>query len=92
MLRSTQGLGFVVFGTVLDKRALKRLGVSMGSVLSTGIPLISALAKPAGYEFGSAEQVSCALTASEINAVQTAFLQRNTTCSFNMTIDSVLGY
>jgi hypothetical protein len=50
MVGSGQGLGFVIFGTVLDKRALKRLAVSIGSVLVTGIPLISALAKPPGYD------------------------------------------
>eukprot|EP01046_Picozoa_sp_COSAG06_P096211 COSAG06_NODE_42311_length_383_cov_0.538732_1_plen_36_part_10 len=36
MVGSGQGLGFVIFGTVLDKRALKRLAVSIGSLLVTG--------------------------------------------------------
>eukprot|EP01043_Picozoa_sp_COSAG02_P050675 COSAG02_NODE_5238_length_4513_cov_5.055279_2_plen_106_part_00 len=88
---SSQGLGFVVWGTVLDKKALKRLVASIASLIATGLPLVSALAEPKGQDNGSMEHVPCALTPFEISMVQTAFQQRNASCSYNMTINAVLG-
>ena len=78
----------MVYNVVLDRTTQQRILASLVSILVTGLPLIAALDTPRGYDMGERHQ--CSLTSVEQDVI-TSLMRRNTSCAFNMTIDSVLA-
>lgn len=86
-----QGLGFIVFGKVVDKKTLNLVLATMASLLGTLLPLLAVLTSTAQAELENHNSVECALTDAQSAIVKAAFVGANTTCSYdNTTIGSVL--
>ena len=90
-----QGLGFVLGGTVLDKRALKSAAVKLYGALSAAITFLAAANTPAAAEPTSASvggDEPCALSATQRSVIQAAFGGANSTCSYtNVSLASILN-
>jgi len=89
-----QGLGFVLGGTVLDKRALKSAAVKLYGALSAAITFLAAANTPAAAEPTSAAggDEPCALSATQRSVIQAAFGGANSTCSYtNVSLASILN-
>ena len=90
-----QGLGFVLGGTVLDKRALKGAAVKLYGVLTAVITLLATVNTPAAAEPTSASaggDEPCALSATQRSVIQAAFGGANSTCSYtNVSLASILN-
>ena len=89
-----QGLGFVLGGTVLDKRALKSAAVKLYGALSAAITLLATVntpaAEPTSASAGGDEP--CALSATQRSVIQAAFGGANSTCSYtNVSLASILN-
>ena len=81
---SRAGLGFTVFGKVVDKKTLNVIFVSVTSFFGTAIPLIMAFATVATKQ--DADEQSCtSLTELQLAALET-FRLLNASCAYNMTI------
>ena len=91
-LNRGQGLGFTVQGVVVDKRTLKNIALAIGGGLTTLVTTLLALSEDA--EMPSASSGVCGLSESENEAIRamvnTFLVQRNATCVFNVTIDSIM--
>ena len=61
-LNSGQGLGFRVFGIVVDNKMLFRTGTAIATVFATGIPLIIELRPDINEEFAQNSTSVCATT------------------------------
>ena len=89
-----QGLGFVLGGTVLDKRALKSAAVKLYGALTAVITLLATVNTPAA-EHASASaggDEPCALSATQRSVIQAAFGGANSTCSYtNVSLASILN-
>eukprot|EP01043_Picozoa_sp_COSAG02_P064089 COSAG02_NODE_9268_length_2272_cov_1.151334_2_plen_467_part_00 len=85
-----QGLGFVLAGSVLDKRSLKAAFVKLISTLSTVISYLLVLADDVATNT-AAGGAMCDLTAVQKATVRSVLAERNESCSYNMTVASVLG-
>jgi len=79
-----QGLGFVAGATVIDKVILKTIFAKLFTGLSLAVPLVLSYAQRAGINV-------CALTAQQTASIQAIMLNANATCSFNMSLDTILG-
>ncbi len=88
-----QGLGFMVFGKVVDKKTINLILVGMSSLLGTLLPLLVVLTSSAQAELETrAGETQCALTDVQTAMVRAAFVGANTTCGYaNITIGSVLA-
>ena len=90
-----QGLGFVLGGTVLDKRALKGAAVKLYGVLTAVITLLATVNTPAAAEPTSApagDDEPCALSATQRSIIRAAFGGANSTCSYtNVSLASILN-
>ena len=90
-----QGLGFVLGGTVLDKRALKSAAVKLYGALSAAITFLAAANTPAAAEPTSASvggDEPCALSATQRSVIRAAFGGANSTCSYtNVSLASILN-
>ena len=89
-----QGLGFVLGGTVLDKRALKGAAVKLYGALTAVITLLATVntpaAEPTSASAGGDEP--CALSATQRSVIQAAFGGANSTCSYtNVSLASILN-
>ncbi len=82
-----QGLGLTVFGRVMDLKTLGNILAGIAGVASTAVPILFSL-RPSKIEMG--DQV-CALTAVEVSIIQSGMLSRNESCTYNVTLDEVLG-
>eukprot|EP01051_Picozoa_sp_SAG22_P007524 SAG22_NODE_533_length_9401_cov_5.643625_1_plen_466_part_00 len=95
-----QGLGFVVGGKpgsadgkVVDKNTLKAIFAAMSGFLGTALPLIVAMASRENWiddEFAVGTPSACVLSAHQITIIQSAMMERNATCSYNMSLDEIL--
>eukprot|EP01043_Picozoa_sp_COSAG02_P026824 COSAG02_NODE_1556_length_11948_cov_8.326441_5_plen_537_part_00 len=84
-----QGVGFNVFGFVIDKKMLTLMAVKLyagGSAAFTALLAYSAYAP--GAAPGGAQ---CGLSAAQVGTVQGMMQGRNASCSYNMTVDEILG-
>ena len=59
-----------------------------GSAAFTALLAYSAYAPSAAASAGGAQ---CELSAAQVGVVQSALQERNASCSYNMTVDAVLG-
>ena len=84
-----RGVGFVVGGTVVDKRKLRSLAVVLYSFLWTAIPLIMVYVPRSGVDTLALED-ACELTEAQLVSIRAAMFGRNASCSYNMTVGSAL--
>ena len=85
-----QGLGFVLAGTVIDKRSLKAMFLKLVTALSTVIGYLLVLADTTTNNTAVGDMV-CDLTAVQKATVRSVLAERNESCSYNMTVASVLA-
>lgn len=96
-LNHGQGLGFLIFGHVIDSKSLRNLLIAVLSFYSTAIPLILALLPdPTGADgvpVGSANATAtCEPTPQQVAVVRALFASADSNCSFaNVTVGSMLG-
>ena len=84
-----QGLGFQVFGFVIDKKKLKQIGLKIGALSWASFTAVLAVSS---FGSGSAEATGqCELSSVEVSMVQSVMQQRNASCSYNMTLESILA-
>lgn len=88
-LNRGQGLGFAVFGIVIDIPMANKILSSLVSFLITVVPILLAL-NPANLEKGKGTD-SCSLTDYQAAIIRSAMLNSNSSCVYNMTIASVIG-
>lgn len=86
-----QGVGFVVFGLVVDKRVLRNVAVGMYSLMATVLPIMLGLAEVVDdLEFRPSSNSSvCGMSAAEadaLGAVLPRLLQNSTSCSYNISL------
>ena len=92
-----QGLGFVLGGTVLDKRALKSAAVRLYGVLTAVITLLATIntlpaAEPTSTSASAGDDEPCALSATQRSVIRAAFGGANSTCSYtNVSLASILN-
>ena len=85
-----RGVGFVVGGTVVDKRKLRSMAVLLYSFLWTAIPLIVVYVPRSGVDTLALEGDACELTEAQLVSIRAAMFGRNASCSYNMTVGSAL--
>ena len=81
-----KGMGFVVGGIVINKQSLAFFGTKLFSMLSTIVTALLAFS-PQETAPGS---TMCTLDKVQITAIQALLAQRNTTCSYNVSLASIL--
>ena len=86
-----QGLGFVLGGSVLDKRSLKATFLKLVSVLSTVIGYLLVLADDVAIDTTVVGDMVCDLTTVQKSMVRSMLAERNESCAYNMTVASVLA-
>ena len=84
-----RGVGFVVGGTVVDKRKLRSMAVLLYSFLWTVLPLIMVYVPRSGVDTLALED-ACELTEAQLVSIRAAMFGRNASCSYNMTVGSTL--
>ena len=85
-----QGLGFVLAGSVLDRRSLKAMFIKLVAGLSTVVGYLLVLAETTTTDTAVGDMV-CDLTAVQKATVRSVLAERNESCSYNMTVASVLA-
>ena len=88
-----QGLGFKVFGQVLDRSKLRRFALGVYAFLVTVVPLLVAATHnhPALAPMESVEAGTCELTRGQRDLLRATFAQLNATCSGpNVTVADLL--
>ena len=84
-----QGVGFNVLGIVIDKKMLTLMAVKLGA---SGSAAFTALLAYTAYAPGAAAGgAQCGLSAAQVGPVQGMMQERNVSCSYNMTVDEILG-
>ena len=82
-----QGLGLKVAGIVIDTKAMIKMAIKLYAALTTLAATILALQTPHG---GAGSE--CALSSTQAGSIQAAMAPwRNSSCVYNMTIETVLG-
>ena len=91
-LNQGQGLGFVVFGTVLDMRKLSRIFAAVISILSAVLPIVFALAGTDNTSSNlAATDAACSLTSEQKTLLQSAVATFNASCAWsNATIAALV--
>ena len=85
-----RGVGFVVGGTVVDKRKLRSMAVLLYSFLWT-VPLLLVYVPRSGVDLDTlALEDACELTEAQLVSIRAAMFGRNASCSYNMTVGSAL--
>jgi hypothetical protein len=89
-----QGIGFKVGGLVLTKKFLFIMFVEFLTGLLFIVPIM--LSHGVAEEDSTNDSVSigddaCGLTPSEIAVIQSGMLMRNESCTYNLTLDEILG-
>ena len=87
-----QGLGFKVFGQVLDRAKLRRFALGVYAAVVTVVPLlVAATHNPALAPMESVEAGTCELTRGQRDLLRATFAQLNATCSGpNITVADLL--
>ena len=87
-----QGLGFKLGHTVIDRRTLTSAAAKMVTGFTSVYAVLIALGeKPGGSEGAGTAAHVCELSAAQVSMVQSVLQERNASCSFNMTVDEILG-
>jgi hypothetical protein len=71
----------------MDLKTLGNILAGLAGFASTAVPILFSL-RPSAVKTGTD---ACSLTATEISVIQSGMMSRNETCTYNMTIDDVLG-
>ena len=86
MQNAGQGLGFKVAGTVISTKAMTKYAVKLYAALTTLVTTLLTLQIPHGV--GS----ECALSSMQAGSIQAAMAPwRNSSCVYNMTLETALG-
>jgi hypothetical protein len=90
-LNGGQGLGFVVFGVVIDIGMINKIFTALVSFLITVVPIVLTLHDSA-YESGTNDMGTaseCRLTSDQTDLVHKSFTSFNTTCAWNVTANNI---
>ena len=85
-----QGVGFEVFGFVIDKKQLKQIGLKIGALSWAFFTAVLAYSAYGSDSSAAATAGQCELSSVEVSMLQSVMQQRNVSCSYNMTLDSIL--
>ena len=77
-------------GSVLDKRSLKAAFLKLVAAISTVVGYLLVLADTTTSDI-AVEEMVCDLTAVQKATVRSVLAERNESCSYNMTLASVLA-
>lgn len=77
-------------GSVLDKRSLKAMFLKLVAALSTVVGYLLVLADTTTSDIAVGDMV-CDLTAVQKSMVRSVLQERNESCTYNMTVASVLA-
>lgn len=80
----------MVAGSVLDKRSLKAMFLKLVATLSSVVGYVLVLADDVATNIAAGDTV-CDLTAVQKATVRSVLAERNESCSYNMTVASVLA-
>jgi len=88
-----QGLGFKLAGLgVIDNKSMATYAVKLYSALVTVFTTLLTIQGKGGLAAPAAGgENECALSSLQTSSIQLAMLERNSSCAYNMTVDSVLG-
>jgi hypothetical protein len=87
-----QGLGFKLAGLgVIDNKSMATYAVKLYSALVTVFTTLLTIQGKGGLAAPTAGENECALSSLQTSSIQLAMLERNSSCAYNMTVDSVLG-
>ena len=90
-LNSGQGLGFTLGYTVIDRKTINHTAVKLASTFATIYAVLLTMGESNDSLGHSNEKTeACALSEEHVAVIQ-AMLSVNTSCSYNMTIESVLS-
>eukprot|EP01043_Picozoa_sp_COSAG02_P020119 COSAG02_NODE_985_length_15457_cov_108.738247_7_plen_535_part_00 len=85
-----QGLGFCVMGTVIDLKMLDKLMWKLYGALTTMAPLAIAYSTFGAGKAHPPSGDTCALSAVHASTIQAMLSDRNASCVYNMTLESIL--
>ena len=84
-----QGLGFTLGGTVVNRKFLTLTGFRLAGSFTTLYAIIMAMGDDSAGSAGG--EAACELTEGQLVSIRAAMFGRNASCSYNMTVDAVLG-
>ena len=86
-----QGLGFKLVGLgVIDTKSLATYAVKLYGALVTLFTTLLAIQGKEELATPTAGENECALSSLQTSSIQLAMLERNSSCAYSMTVDSVL--
>ena len=89
---SGQGLGFKLGHTVIDRKTLTSAAAKMVTGFTTIYAVLLALGEKSGSSAGTRAAVDvCELSAAQVGMVQSVLQERNVSCSYNISLDEILG-
>ena len=87
-----QGLGFKLVGLgVINTKSLKTYAVKLYGALVTVFTTLLAIQHEEELAAPTAGENECALSSLQTSLIQLAMLERNSSCAYSMSVDSVLG-
>jgi hypothetical protein len=88
---SGQGLGFVLMGTVVDKKTLQTAAFQLIGALTTVVTALFALQTPSSAAHATAAgDELCTLSAVQTSIIQSMLMDRNASCSYNISLASII--
>ena len=85
-----QGVGFNVLAFVIDKKMLAVMALQVGTLGFAGLTALLAY-HARGVAAAAAGDAQCELSGAQVGVVQSVLQERNASCSYNMTVDEILG-
>ena len=83
-----QGLGFTLGGTVINRKFLTLTGFRLAGSFTTLYAILMAMGDDSAGSAGG--EAACELTEGQLVSIRAAMFGRNASCSYNMTVGSVL--
>lgn len=94
MANHGQGIGSAVLGYVIDMKLLHKLGFQLVAVVSGLAPVVLAASIYNSVPAGSGPtdvSFACELSDTQTVAIRSVMLERNTSCTYNVTLESILA-
>ena len=89
---SGQGLGFKLGLAVIDRKTLISAAAKLVTGFTTTYAVLLALGGKSGSSAGTGAAVDvCELSAMQVSVVQSVLQERNVSCSYNISLDEILG-